>query len=174
MLQNKRNKISLKTFEQLFKKHYVSLCLYALKYLKNESLAEEIVQDVFYKIWEKHSFITINISLKSYLYTAVRNRCLQQINHQKIINTYNKYTENSTEKKINGPHEELIFKETSEIINDVLESLPKRCSETFKMSRFEGLKYSEIADRLSVSVKTVEADISKALKLFRLCFPEYK
>ncbi len=169
----KHNEINLKSFERLFKKHYVQLCLYAVKYIKNEKLAEEIVQDVFYKIWEKRSFININVSLKSYLFTAVRNKCLQQINHQKVINTYNKYIENSDEKNIEGPYENLIYKETLEIFNEALETLPKRCSEIFKLSRFEGLKYSEIANNLSVSVKTVEANISKALKTFRIYFPEY-
>jgi len=148
--------------------------MYAVKYVRNDELAEEIVQDVFYKIWEKRSFININVSLKSYLFTAVRNKCLQHINHQKVINTYNKYIEKPDEKNINGPHENLIYKETLEILNEALETLPERCSEIFKLSRFEGLKYSEIASNLSVSIKTVEANISKALKTFRLYFPEYK
>ena len=148
--------------------------MYAVKYLKNEELAEEIVQDVFYKIWEKRSFINIKISLKSYLFTAVRNKCLQHINHQKVINTCNKYMENSNEKNNNNPHESLIYKETLEIFYEALDTLPERCSEIFKLSRFEGLKYSEIASNLSVSIKTVEANISKALKIFKLYFPEYK
>ncbi len=148
--------------------------MYAVKYVKNEGLAEEIVQDVFFKIWEKRSFININISLKSYLFTAVRNKCLQHINHQKVIDIYNKYIESPEEANISGPHENLIYKETLEIFNEALETLPERCSEIFKLSRFEGLKYSEIANNLSISIKTVEANISKALKTFRLYFPEYE
>ena len=170
----KQNEINLNSFERLFKKHYVQLCMYAVKYIKNEHLAEEIVQDVFYKIWEKRLFININISLKSYIFIAVRNKCLQQINHQKTINSYKKHIENSDKNQLNGPHENLIYKETLEIFNEALETLPERCSEIFKLSRFEGLKYSEIANNLSVSIKTVEVNISKALKIFRLYFPEYK
>lgn len=148
--------------------------MYALKYTKVKHLAEEIVQDIFYKIWEKRSFINIDISPKSYLYIAVRNKCLQQINRQKIMNTYNKYIEVSDKKNNAGPHENLIYTETLEIFNEALETLPERCCEIFKLSRFEGLKYSEIANKLSVSIKTVEANISKALKIFRIYFPEYK
>ncbi len=170
----KQNKINLKNFERLFKKHYVQLCLYALKYTNNEVLAEEVVQTVFCKIWEKRKYISIAVSFKSYLYIAVRNKCLQEIKHQKVINTYNNYIESSDKRNFEGPHENLIYKETSEILSEVLEILPERCSEIFKLSRFEGLKYSEIAKQLSISIKTVEADISKALKTFRLYFPEYK
>jgi len=170
----KQNEINLNNFERLFKKHYVHLCLYALKYINNEVLAEEIVQDVFCKIWEKRKYISIAVSFKSYLYITVRNKCLQEIKHQKVINNYNKHIENFEKSNLEGPHENLIYKETAEILNDILETLPGRCSEIFKLSRFEGLKYSEIAKQLSISIKTVEANISKALKTFKLYFPEYK
>ncbi len=165
--------INIQDFEKLFKKYYAELCGYAVKYTKNKQSSEEIVQNVFYKIWEKRSFINVKISVKAYLYVSVRNLCLQKINRDKITDTYMKYLYEQDNTEIITPYDSFIFNETKEIFNDVLNSLSQRCSEIFILSRFEGLKYAEIADRLEISVKTVEANISKALKIFRTYFPEY-
>ena len=166
--------IDVKEFEMLFKEYYSDLCNFALKFTKNPDASEEVVQEVFYKIWEKRSFISIKISIKSYLYISVRNKCLQQINHKKIIRVYEKHIE---KQKINSPvnpHENLIYNETVEIFTEALNSLPEKCRTIFKLSRFEGLKYKEISEELKISIKTVEANISKALKTLRIYFPEYK
>jgi len=157
----------------LFKEHYNELCYFALKYTKNKEEAEEVVQEVFYKIWEKRAFINVKISVKSYLYISVRNKCLQQINHNKIVKIYEKYIDKQDLYETQNPHEDLIYKETVEIFKDALETLPNRCVNIFKLNRFEGLKYKEIAEELEISIKTVEANISKALKTLRLYFPEY-
>jgi len=146
--------------------------LYAIKYTKDSNLSEEIVQDVFVNIWEKRKFLNIEVSFKSYLYISVRNKCLQHIERKKIIKKHKKYTEKRNDKKVLTPHEKLLYKETSEIFYSVLKTLPERCEQIFKLSRLEGLKYNEIAAKLSVSVKTVEANISKALKIFKHYFPE--
>ena len=142
-----------------------------MKYLKDKDLSEETVQDVFVNIWEKRDFINIKISFKSYLYIAVRNKCLQYLDRQKLISIYKKHIEKN---EISAPDEYIIFKETLDVFYDVLNNLPERCAQIFKMSRFEGLKYREIAQKLNISVKTTEADISKALKQFRIYFPDYK
>jgi len=165
--------INIENFEILFKQYYTELCNFALKYTKNNEDAEEVVQDVFYKIWEKRSFINIKISIKSYLYISVRNKCLQNINHKKIVRIYEKYIDKQDNTEASTPHENLVYEESIEIFNEALNTLPERCIEIFKLSRFEGLKYKEIAKKMSVSVKTVEANISKALKTFRNYFPEY-
>ncbi|NOZ35364.1 MAG: RNA polymerase sigma-70 factor [Chlorobi bacterium] len=173
MIKTILNNISIEEFETLFKKYYKQLCLYAFKYVKNNIIAEEIVQDVFFKIWEKRSFIKIKISAKSYLYMSVRNRCLQYLKHKKIEKSYEKYIDNQAVINTEMPYENIIYDETLDIFNEVLNTLPAHCSQIFILSRFNGLKYREIADRLSISVKTVEANISKALKLLRVYFPEY-
>ncbi len=167
------NNINVKKFEILFKEHYTKLCLFALKYTKNEKDAEEVVQDVFYKIWEKRSVINIKTSIKSYLYISVRNKCLQNINHKKIVRIHQNYIENQGNPRTDSPYENLIYEESIDIFNEALNTLPDRCIEIFKLSRFEGLRYKEIAKELAVSIKTVEANISKALKTFRNYFPEY-
>ncbi|NPA45450.1 MAG: RNA polymerase sigma-70 factor [Chlorobi bacterium] len=167
------NNISVADFEILFKEFYNDLCNFALKYTKNKEASEEIVQEVFYKIWEKRSFINIQISVKSYLYISVRNKCLQQINHNKIVKIYEKYIEKQERNDFAGPHENLIYEETISIFNEALNTLPNKCNTIFKMSRFDGMKYKEIAQKLGISIKTVEANISRALKTLRTYFPEY-
>ncbi len=174
MIKTILHSISIKEFEILFKKYYSQLCLYAVKYVNNNTIAEEIVQDVFFKIWEKRSSLNIKISVKSYIYMSVRNKCLQYLKHQKIEQSYNKYIDNQAKINTEMPCENIIYEETLDIFNEVLNTLPTHCAQIFILSRFNGLKYSEIANRLSISVKTVEANISKALKLFRAHFPEYQ
>ena len=175
-LMNKKESIKnigIKEFEGMFKKYYSDLCYFALKYMKSHEEAEEVVQDVFYHLWEKRSSIKINISSKSYLLSSVRNKCLQIINHQKVKRKYTKLKSTDSETYSENPSDELIYNESIEIFNNALNSLSEKCRTIFKMSRFEGMKYKEIATELSISVKTVEANISKALKEFRQYFPEY-
>ncbi len=169
----KLSNINLVEFEELFKKYYSELCRFALKYTKNQEDAEETVQDVFFNLWEKRAKISINTSVKSYLFIAVRNKCLQEINHMKVIRKYEKSIDADAEIIRQDPSEVMIYNESIELFNEALQTLPEKCRTVFKMSRFEGMKYMEIAVELSVSVKSVEAYISKALKHFRNYFPEY-
>lgn len=174
MANNKSLKpIDIKEFENMFRKYYSDLCHFAFKYMGTVEDAEEVVQDVFYNIWEKRKSIKISISEKSYLLSSVRNKCLQIINHQKVVRKYNKLKKEESNKIIFNPSDELIYNESIDIFNEALNSLPEKCRTIFKMSRFEGMKYKEIAHELSISIKTVEANISRALKEFRLYFPEY-
>ena len=167
------NNINTKDFEILFKEFYNELCNFALKYTKNKEASEEVVQEVFAKIWEKRTFINIQISVKSYLYISVRNKCLQQINHNKIVKIYEKHLSKQEKNLFSSPHENLVYEETIEIFNDALQTMPEKCNTIFKLSRHEGMKYKEIAEELKISIKTVEANITKALKILRNYFPEY-
>jgi RNA polymerase sigma-70 factor (ECF subfamily) len=169
----KFSNINIKEFEALSKTYYSELCRFALKYTKNEENAEETVQDVFFHLWEKKKKIIINTSVKSYSYIAVRNKCLQEINHKKVIRKYENSFDSGSEINKEDPSDEMIYSESIEIFNEALNSMPEKCRTIFKMSRFDGMKYLDIASELSVSVKTVELYISKALKHFRQYFPEY-
>lgn len=117
--------------------------------------------------------LTRATSLKSYLYTAVRNNCLQEIRTRNLDIKYENYYKSHYSNDSISPADELNAKELSKVINIALNSLPERCREIFKMSRYEGLKYHEIADKLSISVKTVEANMGKALKQFRLYLKDF-
>lgn len=160
-------------FEVLFKDYYEKLCAFGIKYVKNIGQAEEVVQDTFYKIWKNRKTLNIRTSLKSYLFTAVKNNCLQELRTRSLDIKYENYYKSHYTNESISPIDELNAKELSNVINKALNSLPERCMVIFKMSRYEGLKYHEIAEKLSISIKTVEANMGKALKHFRIYLKDY-
>jgi RNA polymerase sigma-70 factor (ECF subfamily) len=163
----------IKQYELIFREYYERLCHFAMKYVKNNEQSEGVVQDTFYNIWKNHKTINITTSLKSYLYTAVRNNCLQELRTRSLDIKYENYYKSHYMNESISPVDELNAKELSGVINKALNSLPERCREIFKMSRYEGLKYHEIADKLSISIKTVEANMGKALKQFRIYLKDF-
>ena len=169
----KIKKGDIKAFEKIFREFYPILCSFANKILKDKDKSEEIVQDVFYNIWKKKNEININVSLKSYLYKSVQNKCYQITQHKTIEDKYKNYVKNSSLNNYTTPLNNIELQEINNLIEKTLNSLPENCNKIFRMSRFEGLKYKEIAEKLSISVKTVEANMSKALKKFRVNFKEY-
>lgn len=158
---------NIHAFEEVFRELYSPLSGYANKIINDRDKAEEIVQDVFYIIWKNRERLTISTSLKSYLYKSVQNSCLQIIQHESVKEKYRQFVINRDGDKQPSPDVELEVQEINKAINRTLAALPERCREIFNMNRFEGLKYKEIAEKLSISQKTVEANISKALKHLR-------
>jgi RNA polymerase sigma-70 factor, ECF subfamily len=154
-------------FEALFRSSYVSLVRYARTIVRDQDTAEEIVQDLFYRLWHDREKLKIESSLNGYLFRAVHNRCLHFIEHTKVIERHAEQMAYSQQEETETPSDILSYKELQEKIARIIERLPERCGQIFAMSRFEGLKYNEIAERLSVSVKTVEANMGRALKEFR-------
>jgi RNA polymerase sigma-70 factor (ECF subfamily) len=164
---------NLITFEYVFRKYYGALCNFAGKYIRDLDMAEEVVQELFYKLWEKRDKLNINVSLKSYLYRSVYNGCLQYLNHRTIEIKYEDYYRKQDKEYNDDALEALKMQELNEIINNTLDSMPERCRKIFLLNRFEGLKYREIAEKLSLSIKTIEANMGKALKLFRRNLKNY-
>jgi RNA polymerase sigma-70 factor (ECF subfamily) len=154
-------------FESLFRSSYVSLVKYARTLIKDQDTAEEIVQDLFVRLWQEKEKIKIESSLNGYLFRSVHNRCLHYIEHQKVIERHAEEISYRQPDKTEDPSDIMQYKDLQARIAGILERLPERCGKIFCMSRFEGLKYSEIAEKLSVSVKTVEASMGRALKEFR-------
>ncbi|MFP4555319.1 MAG: RNA polymerase sigma-70 factor [Bacteroidales bacterium] len=165
---------NVKEFEKVFRKLYKPLCLYAFRFLVDMDSAEEIVQDLFYNYWKKRKSITIDTSLKSYLYQAVKHKCYKEIDHAAVKEKYSNETKHFAESNSNEDTSTIETAELAQIIDDTLNQLPDRCRQVFELSRFEGLKYHEIAKKLSISIKTVEANMGKALKLFRVNLKEYR
>jgi RNA polymerase sigma-70 factor, ECF subfamily len=159
-------------FEVLFRSSYVSLVKYALTLIKDHDTAEEIVQDLFFRLWQDREKIKIESSLNGYLFRSVHNRCLHFIDHLKVIERHTQEMAFNQDSGAESPAEVLQYKELQTKIVRTLEKLPERCGMIFCMNRFEGFKYSEIAEKLSVSIKTVEADMGKALKAFRKTLAE--
>ncbi len=154
-------------FEKLFRSSYNSLVSYARTILKDTDTSEEIVQELFYVLWRDRKKIKINSSLNGYLFRAVYNRCLHYIEHKKVVMKHEAELRVSMENIIKDPVEEMNYKELNDKVARIIEKLPERAARIFCMSRFDGMKYTEIAEKLSISVKTVEANMGKALKEFR-------
>jgi RNA polymerase sigma-70 factor, ECF subfamily len=161
----------LNQFETLFRSSYATLVKYARTLLKDHDTAEEIVQDLFFSLWQNKEKIKIESSLNGYLFRSVHNRCLHYIEHLKVVERHeNEMSEQGSYAE--SPADILQYKELQARIARTLEKLPERCGQIFCMSRYEGLKYSEIAEKLSVSIKTVEANMGRALREFRKVLAE--
>lgn len=161
-----------RAFQTLFRKYYSAMCHFANQFLNDKELAEETVQDMFVKIWEKRQTLTIETSVKHYFFRSVRNHCLNQIQHEKIKKQYASRILESAQQEINT---EQYYIEVDLIrrIENSIDSLPPKRQEIFRLSREQGMKYKEIAEALNISVKTVEAQMGLALKHLRNELKDY-
>jgi len=160
---------------QLFLEFSQPLFYYALKFV-GQDVAKDIVQDVFFKLWENQD-LNITSSLSGLLFSMVRNKCLQHLEKEKVRSRYQ-------ESVVSRMHEDeilfyssgfssLIEKELQMQLQQAIEGLPDKCREVFVMSRFHDKMHKEIAEELGISVKMVEKHISKALKIIRVQLEEY-
>jgi RNA polymerase sigma-70 factor (ECF subfamily) len=150
-------------FKYLFDTFFVSLCRFARTFVNDRSVAEDIVMEVFTTVWEKRNELEINVSWKAYLFQSARNRALNHIRDNKrfvSISDWSLYDRAETD-------DSLELKELERLIREAVCSLPDRCGEIFRKSRFGHHTNREIATELNISVKCVEAQITKALKLIR-------
>jgi RNA polymerase sigma-70 factor (ECF subfamily) len=153
-------------FEKAFKEHFRALHAYAFTIIRDEEQAEEIVQNMFFKLWEKKEQIDEISSIKAYLYRATHNESLNYLKHTKVRAAYETYIKSSNSEGGDAV-DTLSTKELQQKIDKALNELPEQCRTIFQMSRFEELKYREIAEQLNLSVKTVENQMGKALKVLR-------
>ena len=154
-------------FEQLYKSCFSGLYAYACTILKNEGAAEEVVQQVFFKIWDKREELDFSIQLKSYLYRAVHNASLNYIKHRKVKAASEPGIVFHMKQQTEPADKKLLNKEMEGRLRKALNELPAQCRTIFQLSRFENLKYNEIASELGLSAKTVENQMGKALRLMR-------
>lgn len=161
------------TFEDIFKNYYERLCNYANTILNDMDEAEEMVQGTFMEIWEKHEVLEIHTSMKSYLYKAVYNHCLNRLKHFKVRNEHNDELKRQPDFGNDDASQELISRELRQQIDQAINSMPLQCSRIFRLSRFENLTYLEIAENLELSVKTVENQMGKALRILREKLKDY-
>ncbi|NWJ51024.1 MAG: RNA polymerase sigma-70 factor [Bacteroidetes bacterium] len=171
---------NIKTFEEVFINYYPFLQKFAEGYVNNKDEASDIVQSVFLSVWERKEKLKTDTNLNNYLITLTKNQCLNFIKHLKAKQTYlqsqsynvnelllNYYAlENLNENK-------LILNELTAVIENAINSLPEQCKEIFRMSRFENMKYQEIADKMDISVKTVEKKMSISLGILRAALKDY-
>ncbi|MGB8194622.1 MAG: RNA polymerase sigma-70 factor [Chitinophagaceae bacterium] len=168
VLINRLKKREEAAFEEVFKANYKSLHAYAFTLLREETAAEEMVQNVFYKLWERTESLSIEGSLKAYLYRAVHNESLNYLKHLKVRSQHQLHIAHRMDQSTENASRKLQMKELEQKVQDALNDLPQQCRTIFQLSRFEELRYREIAERLNISIKTVENQMGKALKLLRL------
>lgn len=176
-LQNTENNsiqiLNEEIFEKLFREHFKGLCFLATRYVKDMETAREIVQDVFVAFWEKRANIDLSKSPKSYLGTSVYNKCLNYLRDNRKFNKDLLIAENLFTDVPAEATDVLVVEEITKKIESAIAELPEKCREIFVMNRFEQLKYHEIAEKLQLSVKTVESQMSKALQHMRLRLADY-
>ena len=160
-------------FEMIFKNFYQPLCNYAYTFVQDRDEAEEIVQATFLSVWEKRDNLTIHTGVKPYLYAMVRNASLNVLKHEKIKQQHAAVELAVAERSSESVSRTVMASELEERIYKALNKLPEQCRLIFKLSRFEELKYAEIADQLNISVKTVENQMGKALKIMREQLKDY-
>ena len=160
-------------FEELFRSFFPSLVLFAQKYVPDQDTAKEIVHNVFLNLWEKRQQVDSGSPLKSYLFTSVHYRCLNYIRDQKKFDKDEGHFQRLDSEEFSDGIDRLEEQELEQRIYDALQALPEKCREIFNLNRFEGLKYADIAQQLDISVKTVETQMSRALRILREKLADY-
>lgn len=149
--------------EDLFEKYYYRLCDFAFQYVRSFDLTEEVVSDVFIKIWKNRHKLNIEKNFKAYLYTATRNQALNYLKKENIdLDSLDVLNETASESY--RPDEQMMFRELENRIEILMNTLPPRRKLIFKLSRIEGFTYQEIADILSISIHTVQNQMVQAVK----------
>ena len=160
-------------FEQIYLEQYPGLFRYAYTIVQDSVMAEEMIHNVFLKLLERNEPLKVHTSVKAYLYRSVNNECLNYIKHQKIRGNYEVETNTIMPNKTQSPLAQLQYRELEERLRKAINELPEQCRTIFQLSRFEELKYAEIALQLGLSVKTVETQMSRALKKLRVQLADY-
>lgn len=159
-------------FDAVFRRWYEPLCQYACRLTDGDlDEAEDIVQQVFVKIWEQRERLDIEWSLKAYLYKTVHNAALNRIRASQTRSKYLDFNAAQLDNKQVLPDDHA--SELGEHLQKALDLLPPQCRHIFELSRFDELKYREIADHLGISIKTVETQMGKALRILRLQLADY-
>jgi len=167
-----------KAFEQIFFRYNSGMTAYAMKFVGDMETARDLVQDVFFYIWEKRDVLNIDRSIKSYLFRSVHNACinfLKKEEHKKVYgrNLFLKFFEKWPGNNSDDAYQLLLAKDLGCEIDSIVDELPEQCRNIFKLSRFKGLKNREIAEIYSISIRTVETQIYRALKKLRAGLSHY-
>ncbi len=171
-LFDKMKKNDKKALDMLFRHYYAPLCNFALHIVKKAEIAEEVVADIFFILWRDRHRLGISCSVRAYLFKAVRNHALrtskvQQPFFQQIEEIQGRITSDQT------PESTYLYNELDKTYQSAFERLPSRCQLVFKLHKIDGLKYHEVSEVLEISIKTVENQMLKALRMIRAAVLEY-
>lgn len=168
------NNVDIQTdFDKIYVMYFSRMHRFAKEYVLSDEDAENIVQDVFLMLWEKRTVLDVQVSLLSYLFSLVKNRCLDFLRHQIVVEDYK---QELSAKLIALEQFNYIFntdEDLERLFSSAIDKLPERCREIFIKSRLDGKKYREIAEELNLSVNTVENQMTIALKKLRAELKDY-
>jgi len=170
-----------KDFSEIYLMYYPKLTLFAKEYVIATEDAENIVQDIFLLLWENRKILPAIHNLNAYLFTLIKNRCIDFLRGRISEHNRKEMMQNLFETELKLKLDSLEFFDThlltdekiEEIISGAIDSLPKKCREIFVLCRMEGLKYKEIASQLDISVNTVENQMSIALRKLKIALKQY-
>lgn len=154
------------SFDKLFRESYPALCSFAYQYVEDPALSEDLVQEVFVTLWERRGEIDKNLSIRAYLYTAVKNRCLNHMKHQKVRMKFAE-VELLTKERHAFFRDSLIEEETHRLVYQAINELPEKCRKIIQMN-LEGFKNKEIAEQLNISINTVKTQKVIAYRQLRM------
>jgi RNA polymerase sigma-70 factor (ECF subfamily) len=174
MAMYRGDKLDKEEFERLFRQEIARLHNFARQYVPDSDSAMDICQQVFVRLWEKRDALEKRDSLTSYLYTSVKNRCLNYIRDQKKYRSRFLDLECADLDVPDSMSDPEATEDLEKQIQIALAALPEKCRQVFEMSRFGEMKYREIAEALEISQKTVEAHMSKAMRLLRDSLRTYR
>lgn len=160
-------------FNRLFQAYYADLVLFGGNFVPEKEVVEDTVQNVFLRLWEEREQFAVETSLQSYLLKAVRNSCIDELRHRKIVRDYHSAAGYDTPLEEYDTENYILYSDLHARLRESLSKLPEKAREAFELNRFEGLKYTEIAERLDVSQRTVEVRIGKALELLRTYLKDF-
>lgn len=160
-------------FEHIFEYYYSGLCAFCLNYISDKQVIEDIVQEFFLYLWTEGKSIEINTSLRAYLFTAIKYKCLDHKKHETVKDKFKQFAKDKAEVVDDSVNNYYVESELRAAIQKELEKLPPRCREIFELSRFQGKSNSEIAEQLNISKRTVEIQISNALKVLKVNLKDY-
>jgi RNA polymerase sigma-70 factor (ECF subfamily) len=163
------------TFELIFRRYYVRLCGFANKFIGDAAESEEIVQEAFLNVWKNRERLNLDDDIRPYLFKSVQNLCYNFLEHQKVADKYYQVIEEvyKNQKENYNTFESVMYSELQTKVDEAIDSLPRKCKEIFCLSRRDGFKYNEIAEKLHISVKTVETQMSRALVILRKKLSDY-
>ncbi|MEG1543743.1 MAG: RNA polymerase sigma-70 factor [Tannerellaceae bacterium] len=164
-------------FNALFKAYYIQLYYYCRKFVSDPEEAKDLMQNVFLRFWERRADLDIHTSIKAYLYRSVQNECLNHLRSSKNLVSMSHDDDDTPTIEVadahNTPDDELAALEIEQITQTVIDQLPEQCQKVFTLSRLKGLKSQEIAEHLNISVRTVDTQIYRALKILKMKLKDY-
>ena len=154
-------------FTLIFKKYYRDLVIFGLHFIHDKSVCEDMVQNIFCKLWQNRESLEITTSLRSFLIRSIRNNCLDELRHRKVIREHEASETHEFVLMNLDTEQYVLYSDLQDHLDRAIGLLPQDCREAFRMHRIEGLKYREIAKKLNVSERTVEVRIGRSIGLLR-------